>query len=198
MWSAGPVDAGGWDRRYAESDLVWSSGPNMFVVDELAAVAPGRALDLACGEGRNALWLASLGWDVTGLDFSAVALERGRSLAAGRGLAVAWQQQDLISWDADEAADLVLLAYVHLLPAERHRLVQAARRAVAPGGRLLLVGHDLRNLTDGTGGPQEPSLLWQPSELPAEGWDVVRSETAARPVGELTAWDTVVHLRRPA
>jgi len=73
-----------------------------------------------------------------------------------------------------------------------------AARAAAPGGRLLLVGHDLRNLVDGTGGPQDPSLLCQPAELPADGWEVVRSETAARPVGELIAWDTVVHLRRPA
>src|ERR1700712_1041252 len=76
------MDAQTWDERYAAAGLVWSATPNQFVAAELAALPPGRALDLACGEGRNALWLADRGWQVTAVDFSRVALDKGRALAA--------------------------------------------------------------------------------------------------------------------
>ena len=78
------MDASEWDRRYAAADLVWSAGPNAVVAREADDLPPGRALDLASGEGRNAIWLAERGWRVTAVDFSAVATERTRQLAAGR------------------------------------------------------------------------------------------------------------------
>ena len=76
------MDARDWDRRYADSELVWSSRPNQFVESELADLVPGRAMDVAAGEGRNAIWLAAQGWDVTAVDFSLVGLDKGRSLQA--------------------------------------------------------------------------------------------------------------------
>ncbi|WP_454131458.1 class I SAM-dependent methyltransferase, partial [Kitasatospora aureofaciens] len=76
------MDSQGWDDRYAASELVWGTAPNQWVVRELTGSTPGRALDLATGEGRNAIWLATQGWEVTGLDFSAVALERAERLTA--------------------------------------------------------------------------------------------------------------------
>src|ERR1022692_4898294 len=73
-----------WDKRYAGQELVWTAEPNRFVVAELKDLAPGRALDLGAGEGRNAVWLASAGWQVTAVDFSAVGLDKGRRLAENR------------------------------------------------------------------------------------------------------------------
>jgi SAM-dependent methyltransferase len=77
------MHAAEWDARYAGKNLVWEAEPNRWVVEVCAGLPPGRALDLACGEGRNALWLARQGWRVTGVDFSRVALERAGDLARG-------------------------------------------------------------------------------------------------------------------
>ena len=187
---------GWWDERYAETDLMWSAGPNLFVVEELEPAAPGTALDLACGEGRNAVWLAERGWQVTGVDFSAVALDRARAIAARRHVTVTWVKADALSWQPDQTYDLVLLAYLQLREPERQQALTIAATTTAPGGSVLVIAHDLRNLTDGTGGPQYPELLWTPDEVARPGFTVARAQTAARPVGEATAWDTVVRLVR--
>ncbi|MGC9221600.1 MAG: class I SAM-dependent methyltransferase [Solirubrobacteraceae bacterium] len=86
-----------WERRYAQTGLVWTAEPNRFLVEEVAGRKPGRALDLACGEGRNGIWLAQRGWEVTGVDFSAHAIKKGRALAAARGVEVQWVVQDLLT-----------------------------------------------------------------------------------------------------
>lgn len=191
------MDAADWDERYRSAELVWSAEPNRFVRRELTGVPAGAAADLGCGEGRNAVWLASLGWDVLGVDFSGVALAKAAHLAADAGVTVQLEQADLLEWLPARGLDLVLLAYVHLDPAARVGLVRRAAAAVAPGGSLLLVGHDRRNLAEGVGGPQDPDLLWTPSEVAVPGFEVRRRETAPRPVGEQVALDTVVHLVRP-
>jgi SAM-dependent methyltransferase len=186
-----------WDERYAVTGLVWSAEPNQFVAQECAPLAPGTALDLGCGEGRNAIWLAGRGWRVTGVDFSAVALGKAEVLAAQQGVSVRWVLGDVLAELPVGAVDLVLLAYLHLPVQGRRRLLSGAAERVAPGGSLLLVGHDLRNLEDGTGGPREPSVLWTPGEVDVAGWQVLRRQTVARQVGDARAWDTLVHLRRP-
>src|SRR6476660_4887782 len=98
------MDARQWDQRYADTELVWSVTPNQFVAAELADLPPGRAVDLAAGEGRNAIWLASRGWDVTAVDFSQVALDKGDRLAADdpRGLDVTWVRADATTWEPAE------------------------------------------------------------------------------------------------
>src|SRR6201996_8978966 len=90
------MDQTAWDERYAGPELVWGSGPNRFVADELDTLPPGRAIDLGTGEGRNAIWLAERGFTVTAVDFSRVGLARAAGLAAARGVSVGWGHADLL------------------------------------------------------------------------------------------------------
>ena len=199
------MDAHDWDERYAASELVWSAGPNRFVEAELADLPPGRALDLAAGEGRNAIWLARRGWEVTAADFSQVALDKGRRLAGDTP--VRWVCADATRWDERSAYDLVVVAYLQLPAAERAAAVRAAYHALWPGGTLLVVAHDSTNLAEGTGGPQDPAVLYTAEDvlddLAGEGFDVLRAERVARTVGDghgeepaRVAWDCLVRLVR--
>jgi len=200
------VDASAWDQRYAAVEHVWSLEPNAAVAAELAEVPPGRAADLACGEGRNAIWLARRGWTVTAVDFSPVAVERGRRLAGD--LDVDWVVGDVLTVPLPEV-DLVVIAYLQLPAAERRAAVRRAWRALAPGGTLFLVAHDSTNLTEGTGGPRDPSVLFTAADvvgdLADEPLEVVRAERVGRVVPEddghggrteATAWDALVRLTR--
>jgi SAM-dependent methyltransferase len=199
------VDQHQWDERYASTELVWTAEANRFVVDELADLAAGRALDLGAGEGRNAIWLAERGWRVTAVDFSAVGLAKAAKLAGRRGVTgVRWVEADLREYQPDQAAyDLVLLAYIHLPPDEFGALLQTAVSALAPGGTLLVVGHDVDNISRGHGGPQDPRILHRPGSVVAAlpGLTSPRAEPARRPVltgeGERVAIDTVVRAQRP-
>ena len=135
------MDSDVWNRRYADRELVWTSEPNRFLVAEAAALPAGRALDLACGEGRNAVWLAERGWRVTGVDFSEVGLEKARALARARGVQAEWVAADLLAYTPEpQAFELVLVFYLQVPAAERQPIVRAAAGAVAPGGLFLLVG----------------------------------------------------------
>jgi SAM-dependent methyltransferase len=185
------MDAATWDARYAESELVWSAGPNVWVETLTSELPPGRALDLAAGECRNALWLASRGWTVTAVDFSAVALERGRRLAAERlgddARRLTTVHADVLTWTPEHRGfDLVLVVYLHLPAHERQAALASAAEAVAPGGTLLVVGHDLANLSGGVGGPQDPEVLCRPTDVIADvepsGLQVQRADTVRRPV----------------
>ncbi len=197
------MDRHQWDERYASTELVWSAEANRFVVEELAGLPPGRALDLGAGEGRNAIWLAEHGWQVTAVDFSTVGLDKGAKLAESRGVSVDWVEADLLAYrPAAEAYDLVLLAYVHLLPDDFEALLSQAAAALAHGGTLLVVGHDVDNIARGYGGPQVPEILHRAdavvSALP--GLRIQRAGQARRPVqtpeGERVAIDTVVRAQR--
>ena len=173
-----------WDRRYAGAELLWTAEPNRVLVAEVADMAPGDALDVACGEGRNAVWLAERGWRVTAVDFSRVALAKGRRLAARRSVAVDWVSGDVVEHrPAPAAFDLVVVLYLHLPPAERRIVLGRAARALAPGGTLLVLGHDLRNLTEGHGGPRDPAVLLQPDVVASElsGLFLERAERVRRP-----------------
>ncbi len=198
------MDRHNWNLRYGAKDLLWSAEPNRFLVQEIDGLQPGRALDLGCGEGRNAIWLAERGWSVVGVDFSDVALDKARRLAAQRGVEVDWGLEDLLEFEPPERAfRLVAILYLHLPPPQFETVLTRAVDAVASGGTLLLIGHDARNLTDGYGGPQDPNLLWDPSALAGlvNDLEVVKAERVARPVkteeGEATAIDALVRARRP-
>ena len=165
------MDAAGWDVRYAKTDLLWTVEPNQFVVQETTELAAGRALDLGSGEGRNALWLAERGWEVTAVDFSQTAISRARSIAERRDVHVEWVCADVLEWSAPEDApfyDLVLLSYLHFPRFDRTYLLQKAMMSLKPGGKLVVVGHDRSNLTDGVGGPQDPEILLDPDEVATE------------------------------
>ena len=202
------MDANAWDERYAASELVWSVGPNQFVEAECADLPPGRALDLAAGEGRNAIWLARRGWHVTAVDFSQVALDKGRTLAGD--VEVEWICADATTWNGADTVDLVVIAYLQLPAAERREAVRRGFSALRSGGTFVLVCHDTSNLTEGTGGPQDASVLLTAedvlSDLADEDFEVVRAERVERFVtvpdehgaeAEQTAYDCLVRLRRP-
>ena len=143
-------DQAAWDERYRTTPAMWSGEPNRQLVAEADVLPPRRALEAGCGEGADALWLAGRGWQVTAVDFSATALDRGRRRAQELGLGdrVAWQQADLRTWAPPEHAfDLVTAHYLHLPGARSGPLFGRLAAAVAPGGTLLVVGH----LLDGTG-----------------------------------------------
>ncbi|CAM3576073.1 class I SAM-dependent methyltransferase [Nocardioides zeicaulis] len=208
------MDAQAWDARYAASELVWSRGPNHFVAEELADLPPGTAVDLAAGEGRNAIWLASLGWDAVAVDFSQTGLDKGRRLAEGVDLpgSLTWVCADATTWQPGSPVDLVVVAYLQLPADERRLAVRGAATMLRPGGTLLIVAHDTTNLTEGTGGPQDPAVLMSADDVLADlaGLDVevVRAGRVAREVTvasghhehpgdeRRTAWDCLVRVVR--
>ena len=186
-----------WDERYAATGRVWSAEPNAEVERIVGDWEPGRALDLGAGEGRHAVWLAAKRWRVTAVDFSAVGLAKGEKEAAARGLRVDWVVADVRSWQppASTAYDLVLVAYLHL-PED---VLTRATAWLAPGGALVVVGHALRNLTEGVGGPQDPALLQTVEGLRevASELDIERCEEIVRHTDAGDAIDVVLVARRP-
>ncbi len=196
------MDASAWDERYAATELVWSAGPNQFVESELADLDPGRALDLACGEGRNARWLAERGWQVTAMDFSAVAVDKGRSVHDN----VDWQVGDARTAPLPDHLDLVVIAYLQVQDADRSLVMRRAFEALRPGGTFLVVAHDSTNIAEGAGGPQDPAVLYTAedvlADLPPVDLQVVRAGRVARmvanPEGEepTRAWDALVRVVR--
>jgi SAM-dependent methyltransferase len=186
-----------WDERYAEKQQ-WSSEPNRLIADLLADLPPGDAVDLAAGEGRHALWLASRGWRATAVDFSGVGLDRGRAQPGSD--AVTWVVADVRTWTAPDASlDLVLVAYLHLPQEETLPLFTRAVDWLRPGGRLLVLGHDVENLTAGVGGPPDPEILHSVERLApvAALLEVDRLEQVRRETPAGTALDTLLWGRRP-
>ncbi len=192
-----------WDIRYADRDLVWGARPNRFVERELTDLAPGRALDLASGEGRNAIWLAQRGWQVTALDFSQVATDRALELAAAAGVTIDARTEDVLAGGDDPEVDLVLISYLQLPAYERARALRRGAAAVVAGGTFLLVAHDLRNHGEGYGGPRDAGLLWTVEEV-VEGlgpsFEVIAARIEERPVdgAPRPALDTLVRARKRA
>lgn len=194
-----------WDERYRAADLVWGTQPNRWVERELADLPPGRAVDLACGEGRNALWLARRGWQVSAVEFSGVALEKGRALESRQdpsGPRVTWVHADATTYQPDEPVDLALLCYLHLVPEHWKAALACAVDALAPGGTLLVVGHDTTNITDGVGGPQDPTVLFTAAEVAADlsaaSLVIDHAEAVHRPVdgADRPAIDALVRAHR--
>jgi SAM-dependent methyltransferase len=192
------VRAGDWDERYAERQQ-WSSEPNALIAELLTGLPPGDAVDLAAGEGRHALWLAGLGWRVTAVDFSAVGLARGAAQPGAER--VSWVTADVTTWTAPPASqDLVVVAYLHLPLDDTVAVLTRAVGWLRPGGRLLVLGHDVANIDSGVGGPQEPTILHSVERLApvAELLTVDRLEQVRRGTPAGTALDTLLWGRRPA
>jgi SAM-dependent methyltransferase len=195
-----------WEDFYGGGP-VWSGRPNALLVREVAALAPGTALDLGCAEGADAVWLAQQGWRVTGADASATALRRAAEHAAEAGVDIDWQCHDLSRTFPEGAFDLVCAQYLHTpveAPGERSAILRRAAAAVAPGGLLLVIGHD--------GHPSWPSphahlqlpgtgevlagLDLDPAEWDVELEDVVE-RAATDPEGNPgTRRDNVLRIRR--
>ncbi|MCW2826601.1 MAG: methyltransferase type 12 [Marmoricola sp.] len=199
-----------WDDRYRSKPALWSGNANAVVMTETADLPAGRALDVGCGEGGDALWLAGRGWQVLGIDVSQVALERARGHADVAGPEIsgrtAWEWRDLLSWTPPAASyDLVSVPFLHLPSALRVPVYAGLAAAVAPGGTLLVVAHHPSDIGV-VPRPPEPDLFFTEEDLAAElddGWEVVtceaRSRAGSHPDGyDVTLHDTVLRaVRRP-
>lgn len=200
------MDAQTWNQRYSETELMWSAGPNLFVEQLCRDLTPGRSIDLAAGEGRNAIWLAEQGWDSTAVDYSDVAIDKARQIAAKRGVTITAEVADLTEYEPSPGAyDLVVIAYLQIPDEPLTPILGRAAAAVAPGGTFVLVCHDRDNLERGYGGPQHPDVLTTPDQVVAaigERLTIDRAEVAERQVqtddGERVALDTLVLAHRPA
>ena len=200
-----------WDQRYRSQTAVWSGRPNPHLVAEAAELPPGAALDVGCGEGADAVWLAERGWQVTAADISTTALQRGAAQAEALDADVArrilWQHADLTRWAPRENHfDLVSAQYMHLPPDLRKPLFAGLATAVGPGGTLLIVGHHPSDLQTTMPRPPLPELFYSAEELAdsldADHWEVLvaeaRPRSASDPTGqEVTIHDAVLRARRP-
>ncbi|MEX0942320.1 MAG: class I SAM-dependent methyltransferase [Pseudomonadales bacterium] len=184
------ADREDWNKRYAAKPLVWSAGPNQLLADTVSTLmASGlggrRAVDLACGEGRNAIWLAQQGFSVTGIDYSETGIAKARQISRKRHAKVNWIVADLSTFELEPGAyDLVTIVYLHTGADERDRWMTCAAASVAPSGALVYIGHDPRNVSEGVGGPQDIDLLPTASQIGdyLEGFVVDRAEVVERPL----------------
>ncbi|PFG34617.1 class I SAM-dependent methyltransferase [Sanguibacter antarcticus] len=202
-------DAAFWDERYSSSAAIWSGKPNPHLVSGAIDLTPGKALDVGSGEGADAIWLAAAGWEVTAVDHSQVALARSAEHAAQAGDDVAarisWEQADVTDWEPGEGIyDLVSAQFMHLPSALRIPLFARLAASVAPGGSLLVVGHNLSDRETPVRGHFDADSFWAGADIVAsldpDAWDVLANTSPGRTVvhegAEHAINDTVVHARR--
>lgn len=202
-----------WDERYSRHDHLWSGRANPQLVALVAPLAPGRAIDVGCGEGGDAIWLARQGWTVTGVDISPVALAKAAAHAKSAGEEIAsritWGPADLYGTEMAPLGqyDLVNSQYLHMPPGARDRAVARLAAAVAPGGYLLLVSHHPSDLAIPGLRPNLPEMFYTADELverlDASVWEVITADAPARRArdregAEVIVHDTVLFARRNA
>ncbi|TVT23774.1 class I SAM-dependent methyltransferase, partial [Amycolatopsis rhizosphaerae] len=178
------MDAQFWDDRYRSRERLFSGNPNGVLVTEVAGLTPGQALDVGCGEGADAIWLARRGWQVTAIDISQTALQRAAATGADLGGRVAWTRADLAAMPLPAGAfDLVSVQYFPLPHQPRHIALRGLLDSVAPGGTLLVAAHDPADLPPGNDAGFDPGHYYQPGEIAGllDGdWKVLFSETRPR------------------
>ena len=191
-----------WNKRYESTSSLWSRTPNAALVEFASGLAPGRALDIGAGEGRNAVWLAARGWRVTALDVSDVALARAAERAAAEGVQLSrvvadWREHEL----ADASLELVVICFMHPDRHERPSMFERATSALVPGGHLFVTG--VHAVDHGRRGPPDRERLHTPARLreALRGLEVVRCETVSyereREHGREVVSDVVAVARRP-
>ncbi|WP_030567672.1 class I SAM-dependent methyltransferase [Streptomyces aureocirculatus] len=200
------MDAQYWDEKYGSREQLFSGAPNAVLVAEAAGLPPGQALDVGCGEGADALWLAGRGWQVTAIDISRTALERAAATAAAAAVEgpVAWTRTDLAATPPPAGAfDLVSAHYFPLPREQEHTALRGLLDAVAPGGTLLFTGHDLADLPPRHELGIDPYDYYQPGDIAGlldHDWAVLIDETRPRttpaPAGTHHTHDTVLRARR--
>jgi len=192
-----------WDEHYSTAPALWSGNPNPMLVHEVGDLPGGRALDVGCGEGADALWLAQRGWQVLAIDVSQVALERAATHVASAGFSdrVTFERRDLLEWKPESRSlDLVTAQFFHLPTELRPRVYDGLAEAVAPGGTLLVVAHHPSDLHTTMGRPPAEELFFTADELAErldDDWDVqvaeARERTATDPEGrDVAITDTVL------
>jgi SAM-dependent methyltransferase len=195
-----------WDERY-RSGAVWSGEANPQLITEVGDLEPGTALDVGCGEGADAIWLAERGWRLTGVDFSGVALERAATHAREHQVdgRIEWQEADVLRWSPLVAAyDLVTAQFLHLPADERAAVHRRLAAAVRPGGTLLIVEHSPRDLSTTARRPHDRGLFTTAADLAGsleeDEWDIVVCEARPRPAIDpagavITVYDEVLRAR---
>jgi SAM-dependent methyltransferase len=195
-----------WDQRYTSAERVWSGQPNGALVTETSGLPPGRVLDVGCGEGADAVWLAGQGWDVTALDVSGVALERAARHAEQAQVTVRWVHAGLVEAALPAGTfDLVSAQYPALLRTDDHNAETALLAAVAPGGTLLVVHHQIVDAEQFKAHGCDPEDYVSPADVAAlldDGWRIEVNETRPRHVtggaGSHHTHDVVLRARRTA
>ena len=199
-----------WDARYGSTTQVWSGNPNQRLVEQVTGLTPGTALEVACGEGADAIWLAQQGWQVTATDVSPVVLERAARQAATLGPEIAeriaWKQADAATWEPTPGQfDLVTTHFLHVPSRLRGPLHRRLAAAVRPGGSLLIVAHHPLDLESRIPRMNLPDFFFTPEQVAAtlapEAWEIVVAEAQPReatlPDGQqATVHDAVLHARR--
>jgi SAM-dependent methyltransferase len=196
-----PIDGDSWNECYRASPRVWSGNPNPQLVVEAGRLTPGRALDVGCGEGADAIWLARHGWDVMATDISGVALERAARHAADTDAAVSarieWKLVDLlVSAPEPDSFDLVSAQFMQLPPVPRDRLFSALAAAVRRGGSLLVVGHHPSDLATAVRRPRMPDRFYTADDVAVlldASWNVVVREARPRPAATPGGDPATVH-----
>jgi len=187
-----------WDERYATE--VWPADPDPLLVKLVAGLASGAALDLGCGTGRNAVWLAQHGWNVTGVDSSKVGLAQANERAQQTGCALTTICADLTTFRTANAYQLVVLANMHLPADARDHLFATAAHAVAPGGHLYVVGHHVASL--GLAGPPDAERLFTEAMLATAFPDLTTQQLGRTQQGDTfehsIAGDVYLWAARPA
>ncbi len=155
-----------WNQRYLDGRADWPPDPSQRLAEAVRHLTPGSALDLACGTGRNALHLARRGWSVTAIDFAEEALKIARERAHREELAIDWRREDLLAWTPPEAVyDLVLICYLHIPWDSYRQVLTKAEQALRSGGHLVILGHDLNNITEGTGKPKYTEVAYTADDI---------------------------------
>ncbi len=205
-----------WDERYAAHEPVWSGKVNQRLVEQTAHLQPGDAIDIGCGEGGDAVWLAQQGWTVTAVDVSAIVIDKARAHAAATLPAevarrVTWQPADVRTWQPPaDSADLVSMQFLHLTEPLLAEVQARLALTVRTGGTLLIVNHDPLDLHSGIGRPDIPGVMLAASTIVArldpDDWEVEVAEAFPREAHGheahgheghgVTVHDTVVRARR--
>ncbi len=192
-------DASFWDKRYRSADEIWSGDPNPQLVAEVSGLMPGTALDVGCGEGADAVWLAERGWHVTAIDISGVALERARKAATNAPVSerIDWRQGDIATWTPERSYDLVSAQFMQLAPPLRDAVFRRLAAAVAIGGTLLIVGHHPSDLETTVRRPRMPGVLYTAEEIAGllhpQAWETLVQAARPRDVTDASGAAVIVH-----
>ena len=187
------MDSLSWDERYASVEHPWGSAPPRALMSRYTALRPGRAIDLACGDGRNARYLAESGWEVEAVDFSPVAIEVASG--ADNDENISYTVGDVRTWHSAQPADLVVISFLHLPIDELVAVITTAGTWLRPGGHLLYLGHALENFVYGVAGPADPAILPGVADLAraSQGMRVTELAHLIRPLGDRQAIDILLH-----
>lgn len=169
-----------WDKRYAAGEYIFGTEPNVFLASQGALFRAGmKVLDVACGEGRNSVWLAQRGCEVTGFDISPLALQKARRLAENNSVDIRFEQADIRTWEwVPTAYDAVVCIFIQFAaPADRARLFEGFRTSLQPGGLVVMQGYTPEQVELGTGGPPDRAHMYTRPMLEAAfaGFDVIHA-----------------------